>query len=496
MIPPDVASALRVALIESQTQAQQTPRTLPIAATQRISDVLSDIVPGQRIFAEIQGMQANGTYRALVGQREITLSLPFSAKAGDSLELEVSETDGKLTLSFVANRSEQSEKPQSSSVTTSFSRTGQLIADLQGQVDSPGKRAPPALLNGNQALILQMPSTGAELAPILKQALTESGVFYEAHQARWVAGQLPTTALRQEPQGRLTIGLQQPSNPLSSSGSASSTRPSQELADTFPPRPEAQKPDSVVYGNTRAGLLRPLRETATSLPASTIVSDIEPIRQSIKTLELDPSPSVARDAALPSGESLDVAEIPQRNSGSTQLSHISASPADSEKTRSQANTNAAAPAASHTNSPANSNESGSQNIGPLPANRLSPEISGIVQQQLDGLATQNFVWQGQAWAGQSMQWEISTEPEGQRRDGTEDNERPWQTRVKLALPVLGGIDAIIRLQPGGVLGVSLKTESTASEIRLREAGELLEKQLAAAGLTLTQLLVAHEQTGD
>lgn len=494
MIPPDVASALRVALIESQTQAQQTPRTLPIAATQRISDVLSDIVPGQRIFAEIQGMQANGTYRALVGQREITLSLPFSAKAGDSLELEVSETDGKLTLSFVANRTEKSEKPQSSSVTTSFSRTGQLIADLQGQVDSPGKRAPPALLNGNQALILQMPSTGAELAPILKQALTESGVFYEAHQARWVAGQLPTTALRQEPQGRLTIGIQQPSNPLSSSGSASSTRPSQELADSFPPRPEAQKPDSVVYGNTRAGLLRPLQETATSLPASIIISDIEQTPQLINTLELDPSPSVPRDSALPSVESLDVAEIPLRNIGSTQPSHISASPVDSEKIPLQAN--AAAPAASHTNSPANSNESGSQNIGPLPANRLSPEISGIVQQQLDGLATQNFVWQGQAWAGQSMQWEISTEPEGQRRDGTEDNDRPWQTRVKLALPVLGGIDAIIRLQPGGVLGVSLKTESTASEIRLREAGELLEKQLAAAGLTLTQLLVAHEQTGD
>ena len=43
----------------------------------------------------------------------------------------------------------------------------------------------------------------ADLAPVLKQALTQSGVFYEAHQARWVAGQLPTEALRQEPQGRM-----------------------------------------------------------------------------------------------------------------------------------------------------------------------------------------------------------------------------------------------------------------------------------------------------
>ncbi len=47
-----------------------------------------------------------------------------------------------------------------------------------------------------------MPKTAADLAPVLKQAVTQSGMFYEAHQARWVAGELPTEALRQEPQGK------------------------------------------------------------------------------------------------------------------------------------------------------------------------------------------------------------------------------------------------------------------------------------------------------
>ena len=39
---------------------------------------------------------------------------------------------------------------------------------------------------------------------MLKQAITQSGMFYEAHQAEWVEGRLAKTALLQEPQGKLS----------------------------------------------------------------------------------------------------------------------------------------------------------------------------------------------------------------------------------------------------------------------------------------------------
>ena len=58
---------------------------MPVAAAQKIADVLSNLVPGQRVLAEIQALLPNGNYRAIVAQREITLALPFSAKAGDTL---------------------------------------------------------------------------------------------------------------------------------------------------------------------------------------------------------------------------------------------------------------------------------------------------------------------------------------------------------------------------------------------------------------------------
>ena len=204
MIPPDVASALRLQLPDQARVAAEQPQNQPVAPAQKLTDALNDLAPGQRIMAEIQAMLPNGTYRAIVAQRNVTLALPFSAKTGDMLELEVSESNGELALAFVANRSNnESNATTQNSVPTSLSAAGKLIGELIGDTQNTGKQPPPVLLNGSQPLVSQMPSNGAELAPILKQALTESGIFYEAHQARWVEGELPIESLRKEPQGKL-----------------------------------------------------------------------------------------------------------------------------------------------------------------------------------------------------------------------------------------------------------------------------------------------------
>ncbi len=350
MIPADLASRLRGVLPPAQQDAPE-----PVIPAQKLADVLSNLTPGQRIFAEIQALLPNGTYRAMVAQRDVTLALPFSAKAGDSLELEVLESDGKLTLAFVANRTtgQQAGGQAGGSVATTLSQTGRLIGDLIGGVDEGNARAAPAPLNGNQPLLKGFPDA-AQLAPILKEALSQSGVFYEAHQARWVAGQLPTDALRQEPQGKLS-----------------------------------------------------------------------------------PPPVPVPDAALPAR-------------------------------------NEQAPAAPQGN--------------PIPR-----ELTPIVQQQLDALATQNYAWQGQVWPGQKMWWEISEDAEHANREGDAAGQR-WQTRLKLDLPALGGIEARLRLQAGGRVDIQMTTDSSESEARLRDHLEILRERFAAAGLDLTQLLVQHGET--
>lgn len=325
-------------------------------------------------MAEIQALLPNGAYRAVVAQREITLALPFSAKEGDSLELEVVENDGKIALAFVANRSANAAAGSAQeSVAATLSSTGKLIGDLLGGVSDQGKRAAPAPLNGNRPLVDSFPGGAPQLVPILKEALSKSGIFYEAHQARWVAGELPTEALRQEPQGKIL------------------PTPSIATTATVNVTPEA------------------------------------------KTTEPPPPPIL---------------------------------------------TSTTPPAAHRTEEPAQTNS------------LIPRELTPIVQQQLDALATQNYAWQGQIWPGQQMQWEISGNPDDARSAEDETAGR-WQTRLKLSLPILGGIDTVLRLRAGGEVEITMTADSESSEARLRDSAGSLRGQMEAAGLKLTQLIVQH-----
>jgi hypothetical protein len=195
MIPADVASRLQLA-------ADVALR--PVAPAQEISDKLSGLTSGQRVLAEIQTLLPNGTYRAIINQRDVTLALPFAAKSGDSLELEVVDSDGKLTLAVISKPTGETARLPAESVPTTLSRTGQLISNLLGN-SGEGKSAQTATsLNGNLPIAGTPPASAQDLLPLLKQAITQSGMFYESHQAEWVDGRLDKNALLQEPQGKLT----------------------------------------------------------------------------------------------------------------------------------------------------------------------------------------------------------------------------------------------------------------------------------------------------
>jgi hypothetical protein len=196
MIPSDVASRLQVT-------ADAALR--PVANIQEITDKLAGLAPGQRLMADIQALMPNGTYRALINQRDVILALPFSAKAGDSLELEVVSSDGKLTLALRSPPPGEGGKAHAESVPTTLSRTGQLIGSLFGNSGNT-KSSPtltPTALNGNQPIARSPPISAQDILPLLKQAITQSGLFYESHQAEWINGRFDKNALLQEPQGKL-----------------------------------------------------------------------------------------------------------------------------------------------------------------------------------------------------------------------------------------------------------------------------------------------------
>ncbi|MBI2307785.1 MAG: flagellar hook-length control protein FliK [Rhodocyclales bacterium] len=387
MIPSEIASRLQLG-----TDAA-VPR---VPTTQQVSDALADLVPGQRVLAEIQSLLPNGAYRALINQRDVTLALPFSAKAGDSLELEVVDNDGKLTLAVVARRGGQSEAAaggERPAVETSLSRTASFISDLLPRRER-GEQAQPALLNANQPIAAKPPTNAADLVPLLKQAIAQSGMFYEAHQSQWVTNARPLETLLNQPQGRHSALV------------------------SAAPQDASALPDSAA----RREHTSPLAERGPAAPATG--------QEKVATAGAEPS--LRTGAALL--------------------------------------------------------QQAGQNVAPP----VAPDLLPIVQQQLEALATQTYVWQGQAWPGQPMQWEI-VEEDGSRQAGSEVEAAPWQTRLTLTMPQLGEVRAALRFV-GGEVTLSLSAASGEAAVQLANGGDALRQQLEAAGLALGGFTVGRHES--
>ncbi|HUW36322.1 MAG TPA: flagellar hook-length control protein FliK [Rhodocyclaceae bacterium] len=372
----------------SLSRAAQTLGTL-LAAD------LPDLRLGQQFSAKIQEVLPDKSYKALVSGKSVALSLPESVQAGDTLELVVIDRTPTTAIVRLA------EQPGAAAAAAAepypyatLSRAGQMIGAL---VTPEGEPPPAAALNRGQPLLAQPPQNGAELAPVLSKAVAQSGLFYEAHQAQWVAGKLPLAALLEEPQGQH------------------------------------------------------------SAPA-TIAARAAPAGDAVPKGDAAPAGSAA-----PSGRPGEV----QAAAGHAQ----------------EAQKAGAAPAA------AGAEPTRSKTAPPAPAPAMPEAVRPLVQQQLDAAATQRLLWHGEVWPGQTMQWQVEREQSGS--GSSAEAEERWQTTLRLSTPRLGEVQAAIQLSGGGVR-IALATPTGSSAADLRAATPALEQALASAGVPLLGMTVKHE----
>jgi len=209
IIPPDAGLRLRTQTDPGQLQALAPVRSIPAG--------LPEFQPGQAFTARIQEVLPDNTYKALVAGRQLTLQLPEGASPDDVLELTVVDRSAQT---IIARRAEGQANALPIDARpypyTRISDAGRMIGRL---LPPEGETPQPAALNRGQPLVMQAPRSGAELAPMLQRAISQSGVFYEAHQAQWVAGERSLTSLRSEPQGQLP-----PSARPSTSNTAANTQ--------------------------------------------------------------------------------------------------------------------------------------------------------------------------------------------------------------------------------------------------------------------------------
>jgi len=128
-------------------------------------------------------------------------ALPSNTAPADTLELALVVREPRLTLAprDVPLAAQAQPPPAPAPV---LSAAGRLVAATMLQA---GELALPVAASATAPLLGTAPADGARLALALAQTLAASGLFYESHQAEWVAGKRDLAQIRQEPQARLTL---------------------------------------------------------------------------------------------------------------------------------------------------------------------------------------------------------------------------------------------------------------------------------------------------
>lgn len=392
-------------------------------------------VPGQRLSALVLSNMPNGRFQVQVGNHVLDMNLPRNTQQGENVELTFVANQPRLTFvltrdlaAAMANAAPDSAKPQ---VTLSDSARFlggllQKIADQAGAPASPLTRATP--------LLPSAPSDIKEFSATLRNALSQSGLFYESHQAQWVAGERKLADLLLEPQGRFSTLL-----------------PAQETV--------AGNGTKVAPAATQPGNAAPTATAATPEAGARTMSPEAPRPD-----------SAAQHAAAAETGLRAMAPEASRLGGAAQQAATAETNLRGAPAPSQQDTALMAGAAKF----------------PVHAETIS-----LVQQQLQTLDSRQLAWQGQVWPGQNMEWRV--EERAAREGGGGDIEMPhWQTSLRLQLPSLGNVQATLAFIPQG-LRINLKAEMETAEIMKGALGKLL-RSMESSGLRVLGMSVdRHEE---
>jgi hypothetical protein len=274
----------------------------------------------------------------------------------------------------------------------------------------------------------------AALAAALEQTVSDSGLFYEAHLAAWLAGQRAPASLAGEPQNRLVAAAAQ-----------------------LPLDWTNQDGDAAPSGVTRQG---GMGATQNGMQSGVQTSTAENNGAAARAM---PSILTAQAARFVAGEVL-----------ASSVSDLNGQPT-------HAGLHSAA---------AQTADAGASPNSPSMAAAVHPATVPLVRQQLDLLATGQFRWTGEAWPGARLDWTIEQDGDEWDRSGggiASEDGQPWRTRLTLSLPTLGTVDAELTL--AGMRLAARVQASPGGAARLAMQGESFRQRLAAAGIELSGLTI-------
>ncbi|MRV71449.1 flagellar hook-length control protein FliK [Duganella sp. FT92W] len=133
------------------------------------------------------------------------------------------------------------------------------------------------------------------------------------------------------------------------------------------------------------------------------------------------------------------------------------------------------------------------------AAQMAPDLTAaqMINQQLHAHEQQRVQWNGEAWPGQPMQWDVQREERDARDARREQEERDastvWRSGVRFSLPMLGKVAAAVTLV-GDQVHIQLQAGSDGSADTMRAWAGELQRALDAAGSPLASLSIGTDHT--
>lgn len=184
MLTANQLNALKALALEQKPLVTVTALSAPKAGA---------FEPGQKFQGTVQAQVAQGVFKVHIAGQVIQMQLPATIKSGDTIALQVVSSQPRLVFSMSASTNPLSTPEQ-------LSGASRLLSALSQQQPEKG------LINATQKTPLwpavQAPDS-KQMAGTLREALTQSGLFYESHQVQWLQGSRSTEQLLQEPQNHV-----------------------------------------------------------------------------------------------------------------------------------------------------------------------------------------------------------------------------------------------------------------------------------------------------
>lgn len=293
MIPANAVAAQLQAYVRGGNEAPL------IQIVDALQDIRQLFTVGEQVRAQVTSQLPSGRYAVMVKDQLLDLNLPRNTQPGEEFDMQVVANSPRLAFLLQRQPAAEPQQPPAptgggASAEVELSDTARFIGSvLTGAGDAD---ADPAAQSG--PLVRAQPLFGAALpepvrmADTLRQALSESGTFYESHLAEWAGGERPLEQLLREPPARWN-------NPA-----AADARPEARQADGRPA--ESRPGDTRGTDAARQGQLAwPAREAERAAAASDLLSTTGAARGS----EVDSLPPGARQLVQQQLQALDQRQV-------------------------------------------------------------------------------------------------------------------------------------------------------------------------------------------